>query len=212
MYFSEDAMKSLSINFLKCFLFREASVSKIRPTACYAFTHKTFQEFFAAFYLEHEMIASDKPTRDALLAQLSPVEKYWQLWEFLFTMVVSKSHDDAIYLLSRLCACLYHKKAEKLIEAESNANLTVHVCKHTCYNWVADIERLSKEEELVQSLLIKALDLIAECESDENELKDYQKKMVLILARCFPVRKFELEEKLGDVDDDYILFDCPGVL
>lgn len=198
MHFSEDAMKSHSINFLKCFLSREASVSKIKPTACYAFTHKTFQEFFAAFYLEHEMIASDKPTRDALLAQLSPVDKYWQVWEFLFTMVVSKSHDDAIYLLSRLCACLYHKKPEKLIQAESNANLEEHICKDTCYNWVADIQRLTKEEELVQSLLTKALNLIAECESDENELKDYQKKMVLILAHCFPVRKFGLEENLGD--------------
>lgn len=198
MHFSEDAMKSHSINFLKCFLSREASVSKIRPTACYAFTHKTFQEFFAAFYLEQEMFACDKPRRDALLAQLSPVGKYWQVWEFLFTMVVSKSHDDAIYLLSRLCACLYHKKPEKLIKAESNANLEEHICKNTCYDWVADIGELTKEEELVQSLLTKALDLIAECESDENELKDYQKKMVLTLARCFPVRKFGRDGNLGD--------------
>lgn len=200
MHFSEDAMKSHSINFLKCFLSREASVSKIRPTACYAFTHKTFQEFFAAFYLEQEMFAcrGDKPRRDALLAQLSPVDKYWQVWEFLFTMVVSKSHDDAIYLLSRLCACLYHKKPEKLIQAESNANLEEHICKNTCYDWVADTGKLTKEEELVESLLTKALDLIAECESDENELKDYQKKMVLTLARCFPVRKFGLDGNLGD--------------
>lgn len=198
MHFSEDAMKSHSINFLKCFLSREASVSKIRPTACYAFTHKTFQEFFAAFYLEQEMFACDKPRRDALLAQLSPVGKYWQVWEFLFTMVVSKSHDDAIYLLSRLCACLYHRKPEKLIKAESNANLEEHICKNTCYDWVADIGELTKEEELVQSLLTKALDLIAECESDENELKDYQKKMVLTLARCFPVRKFGCDGNLGD--------------
>ena len=52
-------MKCHSINFLKC-------VSKIRTTPCYAFTHKTFQESFAAFYLEREMIACDEPRRDAL--------------------------------------------------------------------------------------------------------------------------------------------------
>lgn len=210
MLFSEDELKFHSINFMKCFLSREASVSKIRPTACYSFTHKTFQEFFAAFYLEHEMIASDKPRRDALLAQLSPVDKYWQVWEFLFTMVVSKSHDDAIYLLSRLCACLYHKKPEKLIQAESNANLEEHICKDNCYDWVADIKRLDKEEELVQSILIKALNLIAECESDENELKDYQKKMILTLARCFPVRKFKVSEKLRDslVISEYLKANC----
>ena len=200
MYFIEDEMKRHSINFLKCFLSREASISKVRPTACYAFTHKTFQEFFAAFYLEHEMFACDKPRRDALLAQLSPVDKYWQVWEFLFSMVVNKSHDDAIYLLSRLCACLYmyHKKPENLIEAESNATLNAHIGEDTCFSWIADIERLSKEEEQLQSLLTKALDLIAECESDENELKDYQKKMVLTLARCFPLRKFGFDENLGD--------------
>ena len=197
MYFSEEEMECHSINFLKCFLSREASISKIRPTACYAFTHKTFQEFFAAFYLKHEF-ACVKATRDALLAQLSPVDKYWQVWEFLFTMVVSNSHDDAIYLLSRLCACLYHKKPEKLIKTEANANLTVHVCKDTCYDWVGDADRLSKEEELDQSLLNKALNLIAECESGENELKDYQKKMVRTLACCFPVRKFEVSEHLRD--------------
>lgn len=36
-------------------------------------------------------------------------------------------------------------------------------------------------------------------------------------VKSFPprylVQNFDwLEEKLGDVDDDYILFDCPGVL
>ena len=144
------------------------------------------------------MFACEKRRRDALLAQLSPVDKYWQVWEFLFTMVVSKSHDDAIYVLSRLCACLYRKKPEKLIEAESNANLTADIFKDTCYNWVADTEILTKEEQLLQSLLTKALDLIAECESVENELKDYQKKMVLTLALCFPVRKFSLSKNLGD--------------
>ena len=198
MYFSDDEMKCQSINFLKCFLSREASVSKIRPTPCYAFTHKTFQEFFAAFHLEYEMFACVKATRDALLAQLSPIDKYWQVWEFLFTMVVSKNHDFAIYILSRLCACLYHKKPEKLIETEANANVNDHICTDTSYDWVAEVHRLSKEENLNQSLLTKVLHLVADCEHGENELKDYQKKMVLTLARCFPVRKFKVSEKLRD--------------
>ena len=38
-----------------------------------------------------------------------------------------------------------------------------------------------------------------------------------LIEKYFPsrylVQNFDwLEEKLGDVDDDYILFDCPGVL
>ena len=209
MHFSEDEMKCHSINFLKCFLSREASVRKIRPSPCYAFTHKTFQEFFAAFHLEHELFSCDQARRDSLLAQLSPVDKYWQVWEFLFTMVASKSHENASYLLSRLCACLYHKKPEKLIETEANANVDVAICDDTSYDWAIDdrTRRLSSEEVVLQEIVVKTLNLIAECEEGENhdELKDYQKKMVLTMARCFPVRKFELNLNCPTVLDSLVI-------
>jgi len=209
MHFSEDEMKCHSFNFLKCFLSREASVSKIKPTPCYAFTHKTFQEFFAAFHLEHELFSCDQARRDVLLAQLSPVDKYWQVWEFLFTMVASKSHGDAIYLLSRLCACLYHKKPEKLIETEAITNLDAGICDDPSYDWTTDerARRLSTEEAVLQDIVVKTLNLIAECEEGENhdELKDYQKKMVLTLARCFPVRKFELNLNCPTLRDSLVI-------
>ncbi|XP_078381804.1 uncharacterized protein LOC144664463 isoform X9 [Oculina patagonica] len=212
MYFSEDEMKCQSTDFLKlCFLSREASVRKSRPTPCYAFTHKTFQEYFAAFHLAHEMLTGDKAGRDTLLTQLSPVDKYWQVWEFLFTMVASKSHDGAIYLLSRLCACLYHKRSEKLMETKADADLNACICEDTSYDWVMqDIKRLRAEEAVVQNILVKTLNLIAECEKNENELKDYQKKMVLTLARCFPVHKFEVGRGSRDslVLSEYLKSNC----
>ncbi|XP_078381783.1 uncharacterized protein LOC144664463 isoform X6 [Oculina patagonica] len=199
MYFSEDEMKCHSTDFLLlCFLSREASVSKIRPTPCYAFTHKTFQEYFAALYMAQELLTGDKAERDTLLAKFSPVDKYWfdkywQVWEFLFTMVVSKNHDDAMYLLSRLCACFYHEKPEKLIETKEDADINARICEDASYDWVMqDIKEYSMKEKVVQHFLVKTFQLIAECESDENELKDYQKKMVHTLAHCLPVHKFEV--------------------
>ena len=62
---------------------------------CYAFTHKTFQKYFAAYHLTFEILSGDKDAGDTLLAQLGPVGKYWQLWEFLLTMVASKSDEAA---------------------------------------------------------------------------------------------------------------------
>ncbi len=212
MYFSEDEMKCQSTDFLLlCFLSRVASISKIRPTPCYAFTHKTFQEYFAAFYLAHELFTGDKAERDTLLAQLSPVDKFWQVWEFLFTMVVSESHNDAIYLLSRLCACFYHERSEKAMETKSDAEVNVRrSCEDTSNDGDEDIERRSKDEKAVQTVLAKTLNLIDECEHGESGLKDYQKKMVLTLARCLPLYKFNVSQNSHGslVVNEYLKANC----
>ncbi|KAJ7339504.1 hypothetical protein OS493_005902 [Desmophyllum pertusum] len=145
MYFSEDEMKCQSTDFRQlCFLSREASISKIRPVPCYAFTHKTFQEYFAAFYLAHELLITNDKGRDILLAKLSPVDKYWQ-------------------------------RPETTNETKADADL--HICKDTSFDWVKDTRLMSMEEKVVQNVFVKTLNLIAECEDGENELKDYQKKM-----------------------------------
>ncbi|KAL9988301.1 hypothetical protein ACROYT_G002733 [Oculina patagonica] len=113
--FSEGELKGKSTTLVEFgFLSREASVSKIKPMSSYAFTHKTFQEYFAAFHLAHELLTGDKAGKDTLLAQLSPVDKYWQVWEFLFTMVATKSNDMAVLLVSSLCASFHHEIPENL--------------------------------------------------------------------------------------------------
>ena len=53
-------------------------MSKIRPTPCYAFTHKTFQEYFAAFYLAHQLLSGDKGKESLRLDELSPIDN-WQV-------------------------------------------------------------------------------------------------------------------------------------
>ena len=110
--FSAEELTGHSTEFLEFgFLSREASASKIRPKPNYAFTHKTFQEYFAAFHLAHELLTGDRD-KAGLLSQLSPVDKFWQVWEFLFSMVASTSNDDDAtnLLVSSLCASFHHKK------------------------------------------------------------------------------------------------------
>ena len=56
LYFSKEEMKSE--DFLQLFfVMHEPSRSKMKPTPCYAFTHKTFQEYFAALYLANQVLA-----------------------------------------------------------------------------------------------------------------------------------------------------------
>ena len=116
--FTPGELESQSTEFLQLgFLSREASVSKIRPKPTYAFIHKTFQEFFAAFHLSLELETADRD-QTALLTQLSPVDKYWQVWKFLITMVPGKSDDAASFLVSRLWASFQRKKLGKSVERQ----------------------------------------------------------------------------------------------
>ena len=111
--FTPEELKSQSTEFLGFgFLSREASASKMKPKATYAFTHKTFQEYFAAFHLAHGL-AIGESDEVALLAQLSPVDKYWQVWEFLITMAATKDDNSSVLVVSNLCASYQQEKPKR---------------------------------------------------------------------------------------------------
>ena len=93
LYFSEDEMKCQSTDFVKLpFLSRTQSVRKSKATKCYAFTHKSFQEYFTALYSTSQLLSGDKGSK-TLLDQPSPAGKYVWEWDFLFTMIPRKSGE-----------------------------------------------------------------------------------------------------------------------
>ena len=193
LYFSQDEVRSQSTeDFLRLpFISRESSVSRIRPTPCYSFSHKTFQEYFAAFYLAQQLLSGDKG-KERLLDELSPIDN-WQVWEFLITLVLSKSVKAAVTAVSRLCAYFCQKRHQGLIDLNgSDVDLDNKIFEANPYDWGRHLTKMSKDEETRCSVLQKALDFIVECEDGDNELKEYQMKMVHVLARCFPLKKLEL--------------------
>ena len=195
-YFTQAEVKSqpATVDFLRLpFLSREPSVSKIRPTPTYAFTHKTFQEYFAAFYLAHQLLSGDKE-KQILLEKLSPIDN-WQVWEFLITLVLSKSVETAVTVVSRLCAFFCHKRHQSLMDQnDSDVDLDHEIFEDNPDDWdkYMYVTKMSEDEQTRCRVLTKALDFITECGDGDNELNDYQKKMVHVLARCFPVKKIDL--------------------
>ena len=213
--FTLEELKSQSSEFLELgFLSREASASKINSKPTYAFIHKTFQEYFAAFHLAHELLITDR-TSAALLGQLSPVGNYWQVWKFLISTAARENDDTAVLLVSSICASFQHEKPDrfsnnllfwaslrklKLLEPRDSPRCPftkLDVCKDTKYDWGKGRRELLKNIfDRGISFSEKMVDIIVQCEQPNSEPKPYQIKMAGALARYFPMDKIRVEQGL----------------
>ena len=187
LYFSEEEMRSENVLQL-CFVTREPSRSKIKLNECYTFTHKTFQEYFAALYLTNQVLTYSKES-EPLLLKVSPVEN-WQVWKFLFPLVAKKDRERAVFLVS----CL-------------GAVLSRHVIREP-KNDITEMRRFESPVELFSviddsymrndlsarfiNIVDGVLDVIGEWEDFHGVLNDCQRKMAVKLAECIPLDEFEL--------------------
>ncbi|XP_015777518.1 PREDICTED: nucleotide-binding oligomerization domain-containing protein 2-like [Acropora digitifera] len=185
LYFSKEEMRSENALQLY-FVTREPSRSNIKPTESYAFTHKTFQEYFAAFYLRNQVLTCGKES-EALLLNLSPLDN-WQVWKFLFQLVAKKDCERAVFLVSCLGAAgLRHARPKPRNDITRTTrfksprelfsdNFVRHELFHSPYEGIVE----------------NALDLIGEWEDFPGQLNDFQKKMAVKLAECIPLEECAL--------------------
>ena len=185
LYFSKEEMRSENVLQL-CFVTREPSRSKIKPTECYAFAHKTFQEYFAAFYLRNEVLTDSKES-EALLLNLSPLDN-WQVWKFLFQLVAKKDCERAVFLVSCLGAAgLSHARPKP----RNDITRTMRF-KSTRERFSDNFVRHELFHSPYEDIIENALDLIGEWEDFPGQLNDFQKKMAVKLAECIPLEECEL--------------------
>ena len=184
-YFSEEEMDSE--DFLQlCFVTREPSRSKMKPTPCYAFAHKTLQEYFAALHLANQVLTDSKES-EALLLKVSPVEN-WQVWKFLFPLVVKKDGERAVFLVS----CLGGAVSRHAIP-DANNDITSKGFPDffsKVFDWGLE---LSERERMYGKVVKNVLGAISSCEDYDKVLSDWPKKMLVKLAECIRLDKLFLK-------------------
>lgn len=187
VYFSGEEMKSG--DFLQlCFVTHEPSRSKMKPTQCYAFTHKTFQEYFAALYLTNQVL-TDSKEGEALLLRVSPVDN-WQVWEFLFPLIAKKDGERAVFLVSCLGGAVSRHaipEADDITETSPFENPFVEPVDFL-FCWPTQPNARDRSHSYVVN---NALNVIAHCEDFEEVLNDCQRKMLVKLAECIPLGSFD---------------------
>ncbi|XP_068672887.1 NLR family CARD domain-containing protein 3-like [Montipora foliosa] len=186
VYFCREEMKSA--DFLQlCFVTHEPSRSKMKPTQCYAFTHKTFQEYFAALYLTNQVL-TDSKEGEALLLKVSPLDN-WRVWEFLFPLVAKKDCERAVFLVS----CFGGAVSRHAISGADDITETTQFEKSPVelVNFSFGCHTLPNARDRLYTYIVNdALDVIANCEDFEEVLSDCQRKMLVKLAECIPLHSF----------------------
>ena len=185
LYFSKEEMRSE--NFLQlCFVTREPSRSKIKPSECYAFTHKTFQEYFAALYLANQVLTDSKGS-EALLLNLRPVYN-WQVWKFLFLLVAKKDGERTVFLVS-----CFGTVVSRHVILEPKNDITEMSRFKNPREIFSFSDGFDERIMLPATYIIvrKVFDVIHEWEDFHGVLNDCQRKMTVKLADCIPVEQFK---------------------
>ena len=188
IYFSEDEMRSENVLQL-WFVTREPSRSKMNPTRCYAFTHKTFQEYFAALYLTNQVL-TDSMESEALLLNLSPKDN-WQVWKFLFPLLAKKDGERAVFLVSCLGAAV-SLHAIPSIQKNDITEITWFESPFELFLVMNDWYLTDEFCRPYGHIMARVFRVIRECEDFHGVLNDCQRKMVVKLAECIPLDEFEL--------------------
>ncbi|XP_068734605.1 protein NLRC3-like [Montipora capricornis] len=118
MYFDDSAFRNGTGNLIPelGFLSAHAGRSKRRPTCCYGFLHKSFQEFFVAFYLSCQLV-NEEISPDGLLADTRYFKEFQQVLLFTCGMLAQQSEAKAMALMASIAS-----QINQLIEGTKSDN------------------------------------------------------------------------------------------
>ena len=118
MYFDDSAFRNGTSNSIPemGFLSAQPGRSKRRPSWCYGFLHKSFQEFFAAFYLSCQLV-NENISPDSLLAERRYFKEFEQVLMFTCGILAQQSEAKAMALMASIAS-----QINQLIEGSKSDN------------------------------------------------------------------------------------------
>ena len=93
------------------FLSVQPGGSRLRPTRRYGFLHKTFQEFFAAFYLSCQLIKKEITT-NSIAANIKYRHQLKEVLLFTFGMIAARCEETVVNLLKSIAAQVNQEEEE----------------------------------------------------------------------------------------------------
>ena len=114
MYFNDSAFKNSTSSLIPelGFLSAQAGRSKRRPSQCYGFLHKSFQEFFAAFYLSCHLIDEDIDP-GSLVADTRYFKEFRQVLMFTCGILAQQCEAKAMALMASIASQINQSNEEK---------------------------------------------------------------------------------------------------
>ena len=165
------------------FLSVQPGGSKLRPTRRYGFLHKTFQEFFAAFYLSCQLIQKEI-TPNRIAADRKYRDELKEVLLFTFGMLAARCEETAVNLLKSIATQLNLKEERSL----SFIREFISECK--------------KEKNNVDEIFGSALGTSLQVETVDISERKIEKPFAVFLSNFFKtnttVKTFDMSSSLID--------------
>ncbi|XP_068753848.1 NLR family CARD domain-containing protein 3-like isoform X2 [Montipora capricornis] len=114
MYFDDSAFRNGTSSLIPelGFLSAQPGRSKRRPARCYGFLHKSFQEFFAAFYLNCHLI-DEQINPDGLVADTRYFKEFQQVLMFTCGILAQQCDAKAMALVTSIASQINQSNEEE---------------------------------------------------------------------------------------------------